>query len=205
MPRRSANPAPEFRWNEGAGRYTQNGRFVPQKTVRGALDTALDRSSENVRRITERLRAGEISVKDWQLQMVPEMRSAHLAAHALAKGGWAQMSPADFGRVGQRLRGEYRFLAGFADQVLDGRQRLDGTLARRAQMYIESARSGYHEQERREKQLRGATEERNLLAPSDHCPGCLDADAMGWVPIGTLPPVGSRDCRSRCRCRVAYR
>lgn len=205
--RRSSPLTPGIHWDENAARYTDavTGRFIARSAVRGELDQALDTSAANVQTLTERLRTGGLSVSQWQVAMAREVKSVHTASAALAKGGWAQMTPADWGRTGQKIKTQYTFLGKFAGEVSSGQQRLDGTLGRRAELYSQAGRNTYHAVEQREQARRGMTEERNLLAVSDHCPGCLDADAMGWVPIGELPEVGSRDCLSRCKCEIAYR
>lgn len=57
--------------------------------------------------------------------------------------------------------------------------------------------------------------ERNVLAPADHCHtktdpkgnitlGCVEVDAAGWQPIGTLPPPGTRTCTTHCKCHMIY-
>ena len=75
--------------------------------------------------------------------MMPEIKMSHLANAAAAKGGWDQMSQADYGRAGQAIRAQYDYLNKFAQQVADGTQKLDGTLTRRAQMYAEAGRDTY--------------------------------------------------------------
>jgi hypothetical protein len=48
-------------------------------------------------------------------------------------------------------------------------------------------------------------EERLVLGDAEHCQGCIDDNARGFVPIGTLAPIGSRECRQNCRCHFSYR
>jgi hypothetical protein len=195
-----------FRWNERAARYVApSGRYVSRAAVRDALDAALDHSAQTIRALTEGLRTSAVALPDWRLQMAREVKSVHLASAALAKGGWAQMAPADLGRVGQRLREQYAFLDRFAAEVESGAQRRDGTLVRRADLYIQAGRGTFHATEQREMGLRGMTEERSLRHAGDSCPGCVDEAARGWVALGDLVPVGARDCLGRCRCAVSYR
>jgi len=52
---------------------------------------------------------------------------------------------------------------------------------------------------------RGYVEERSVLGIADHCDGCLAEAGKGWRPIGTLLPIGGRDCKARCRCHFEYR
>jgi ferredoxin len=137
--------------------------------------------------------------------MAREIKSAHLASAALAKGGFAQMAPADYGRVGARLKEQYRFLNRFASQIESGQQGLNGQLPIRSEMYIQAARATYHATERREMEQRGVEEERSILGAADHCPDCLQEADKDWQLIGTLIPIGDRICLTRCACVFDYR
>jgi hypothetical protein len=203
--RRSAL-TPEIRYNPTAGRYVgPGGRFVPAVQVRAALDRTLDTAQANVAGLSQQLRAGAISLADWQVGMAAELKSVHLASAALARGGWAQMAPADNGRAGRFLRDQYAYLRNFAQEIAAGKQRLDGTLPVRAAMYVQAGRRTYHLTERADKGRRGLTEERNLLGVADHCSECVAETGRGWVSLGDLVPIGERICRTNCRCMVDYR
>jgi hypothetical protein len=43
------------------------------------------------------------------------------------------------------------------------------------------------------------------LGESEHCDQCLSDSAKGFVPIGSLGPIGSRLCLNNCHCRLVYR
>lgn len=204
--RRSAL-TPAYTWSEASQRYrhAQTGRWVARAEVRRALDTALDRSRTEVTRLSRQLVNGQMSLADWQVAIAKEVKGMHLTSAALAKGGWAQMTPADFGRVGRTLRDEYGYLASFAQQVKDGTQKLDGSLVSRANLYAQAPRGTYHATEGYSMQATGKTEYRNVLANAEHCAGCLAETAKGWVPIGTLKPIGQRLCLANDRCSLEYR
>jgi hypothetical protein len=198
-------PGP-YRYSDAAYAYVDaRGRFLSSREVREALDGALASVTARTRALAVDLRERRISLADWQLGMMREMKAAHLYGAAAARGGWQNMTPADYGRVGQQLRQQYEYLRAFGADILSGKQRMDGTLASRAELYGQSGRVTYHEVEKREMQVRGRTEERNVRHPSDHCEGCQRETARGWVPLGSLAPVGSRDCRTRDRCTIEYR
>lgn len=196
-----------YRFNERAYRYIDDrGRFVSGATVRAELDKTLAASQKSMRTMSGQLQTGKISLADWQTGMMREIKNTHLTSAALAKGGWAQMTPADYGRVGAEVGKQYAYLDNFAQQIASGDQRLDGVFMRRADMYFEAGRGTYHEVERSEQGLRGMTEERSILDPTArHCDGCLAEERRGWVPIGNLVRIGARDCLTRCRCRIEYR
>jgi hypothetical protein len=127
-------------------------------------------------------------------------------------GGLANMTPADYGRVGARLRFEYDRLARFAKQ-LKNREFTRKQLMSRVEMYCNAGHVS-HEAARFDAAIGADMEEEknNLGARENHCqtkpggrPGCLNMTAMGWVPIGTLTPVGQRQCLSSCGCYPSYR
>ena len=51
----------------------------------------------------------------------------------------------------------------------------------------------------------GMTEERRVTSDAENCDACLEAADRGWVPIGTLPPIGSLTCLANCLCHFEYR
>lgn len=66
---------------------------------------------------------------------------------------------------------------------------------------------GYAQEIARETIRREAVfdEEHLVLGDAEHCEQCLADNARGFVPIGTLGPIGSRECRTNCACRFVYR
>ena len=207
MPTRRSSLTPAYSWDTGSQRYRNvaTGRWVSRQQVRQALDIALDRSRNEVARLSRELVNGGMSLADWQKAVAQEVKSMHMASAALAKGGWAQMTPQDTGRAGRIIRDEYAYLANFAAQVKSGQQKLDGSLVTRANLYAQAPRGTYHANEERGMQAQGKTECRNVLGPADHCEGCLTETSKGWVSIGALVPIGSRLCLANCRCSISYR
>lgn len=197
------NPlTPEFLWNSRAAQYVnrKTGRFVSRQVIRDQLDKVIDASSQAMRALSQQLRDGDISLADWQTQMMQQVKTSHLAGATMQRGGWQQMTQADFGRVGRKIRAEYRLLAQFADQVASGRQKLDGTLLRRAAQYGQAGRITYYDFWDAEGERRGFDEERSILNPADHCDLCVSEAAKGWQPLGEMIPLGQRTCRANDRC-----
>lgn len=194
-----------YRWNEASGRYiTANGRFVPQASVRRALDGALQRAQTRFVGIANDLRESRISLTEWERRMREAVKDVHLYSAAAARGGWAQMSAADFGRVGRIVRDQYTFLNRFAADIASGAP-LDGRFLQRVELYAQSGRRTFHLTERFLARARGMTEERSVLHPAEHCAVCVAEAARGWVPIGQLIPIGERTCLSRDQCSLEFR
>jgi len=198
----------EFGWNEKAGRYVdlESGRFVKFLEVREALESVMEASRESIHALTEQLIEQGISLAEWQSGMMEQVKLAHVAAGAAANGGWAQMSPSDWGAVGQLVREQYDFLRNFASQIADGTQLLNGQALVRADMYGEAARGTFETMQTRYQLIyNGMEEEIRLLGEADHCDGCLDQAALGWQPIGTLDEIGEEECLTKCHCTKKYR
>lgn len=194
-----------FRYNELANRYTnRSGRFVPMSQVRQELDRALLDIGKEAKALAEQLRTRQITAEQWTLDMRHLVKEVHLWSAADAKGGWAQMAQADYGRVGQIIRGEYAFLQRFSAQINLGLA-LDGQFLQRAQQYTQAGRRTFHAVEIVEKEQRGMTEERSIRHVGDSCVGCIFEAVRGWIPIGTGVPIGMRDCLRKCRCTKLYR
>lgn len=194
-----------YTWDQASFSYRgARGRYVSAKDVRHALDDALDAAGKRMRAHGEALREGRISLAEWQTRMARDIKSVHLYSAAAAKGGWAQMTPADYGRAGQKIRAQYEFLRKRAAAVASGRTPL-GSVPWISALYAQPARGTYHAAEAREMGLRGFTEERNVRDARDSCPGCLAQTDRDWVPLGELVPVGQRDCKGSCRCLITYR
>lgn len=207
-----------FGWNETAGRYIDlsTGRFVPFPTVRDALEIEMDASGARMNSLTDQLIAEQISLPEWQISMMEEIKISHTAAAASARGGWAQMSQADWGNTGRLIRDQYDFLRNFANEIASGKQRLDGTARVRTDMYAQAARGTFEETRRRyERLMNGMEEEARILGEADHCSsdddpdgerdGCLELAALGFQPIGTLPKIGNSVCLTRCHCKFIFR
>src|SRR5690606_13988745 len=146
-----------------------------------------------------------ISVERWRLTMRQEIKNVHLYSAASARGGWAQLTQAELGRVGQIIGREYQYLDRFAATIRGRAYKRDGRMLARAQLYAQAGRRTYHGTDERGELENGMTEERRIAEGTGPCVDCLEQEAEGWVPIGTLVPVGARECLSNCRCTIQYR
>lgn len=201
---------PSYRWEPGTGatgryRDVATGRFVPPSVVRAELDAYLAASHEPVVALQDALRSGAINIADWQTAMRAEIKSVHLNAIAESVGGYQNMTAADYGRAGQIIREQYGYLRDFADEIISGKQRLDGTLDRRARAYINAGRESYYKSINAKVRDNGITHIASKLNPADHCQECIALDGR-WYEIGdpTYNPPGNRICQKNCKCGEVY-
>ena len=194
-----------YEWDDAAGRYRgAGGRFVPRAEVRREIERGIAATRTRATRLAAQLQSRAITLDAWVAGMRDVVRDTHWGNLAAAKGGWAQLTPADYGRAGRAIRDQFGYLEGFADQIERGLP-LDGRFLRRAAMYADAGRATYTRAERAEMTARGFDEERNIRYAGDSCDGCIAATARGWVPLGELPLIGTRDCLTGCRCELVYR
>lgn len=198
---------PEYTWDAKASRYRSEatGRFVARSEVVRQLDKVADASRGNMRDLTQRLIDKQIGVNEWRAAMAHEIKIVHTYSGAAARGGWAQMSPADWGRVGWNIRRQYEYLNNFAAEIASGKQALNGQALTRAQMYGRAGHATFEDMRQRDAELKGLTEERRVLHAQESCPDCISYAALGWQPIGSLPRIGQSQCRTNCRCEFEYR
>ena len=198
---------PDYRWNQAAGRYiSSNGQFVSGTVIRSELDKVLDKITENSLLLTDQYRQGLIDGRSWQIQIMQNIKQVHLISGAMEKGGWAQLSQSDFGRIGSLIKREYGWFNGLIKQLESGEQKLNGTLNNRIRLYMQAGRATFHVLEREDEFIKGKTEEKRILHARDHCPDCVQYAFMGWQPLGTLPVPGEKSvCRANCRCTMEFR
>jgi hypothetical protein len=189
-------------WSESAGRFVDaRGRFVDARPV---VNDIADGASARMAAASERMLAGDLSLAEWQAEMMRTVKLSQLAASTIAHGGTARMGFPEYGAAGREIRNQYDYLRTFAAQVASGEQPLNGGLLSRARQYGQAARVTFEREYSRDQRNRGYQMERNVLHPAEHCAVCVSESARGWVPIGSLIPIGSRTCRANDRCTVAY-
>jgi hypothetical protein len=202
----------QFTWSPTNLRYrrTATGEYVSERAVKLAVRRVIRQSQAEMRALTELMNRREITLANWQERMRQELKNLHVSGAMAGAGGMANMTAVDYGRVGQRLRFEYRRLAQFARDVKARKLTRDQVTAR-VEMYV-AGLNGTFEETRREKAIAaGFTLERNVLGKNEnHCRtgdriGCPELSAQGWGPIGNMPAPGRRQCLSRCFCRMTYR
>lgn len=197
-----------YRWEPTAGasgryRDTSSGRFVPGVQVRRELDRYLD-GDDPAKALAEALRGRSVSLADWELGMRRVVKSSHINAVALERGGYSNMTPSDFGRVGAIVREQYAYLKNFAKQIADGTQKLDGTLTRRAQLYSQAARTSWYKS--KQANLRGGvTHQRSIRTARDSCRSCVALNGKVFrIGDPSFPLPGRRECNANCHCYLEY-
>ena len=197
----------EYGWNETSKRYIDldTGQFVSFSSVRDALEETIDAAKSRMDSITQSLIDGNVTLEQWQRDMMSNIKVVNTASAASANGGWAQMTQSDWGFVGSQIKDQYKYLQNFANQIANGEQALDGRALVRAGMYGDAGRSTFEEMRRRSAIESGMDEGRRVLGSADHCDDCIEYASEGWMPAEDVPPIGDSQCKTNCHCTIEYR
>lgn len=187
------------KWN---GRYfVLDGKRVSITTIRKILRRIETVSARRLVRLTEKLYRNEIELADWKTEAMRTITSAHLLAGAVA-GGSLEEAERD-GYVSANTAKQHRYLAMFETDI----RRQKVSQARgvwRIGLYAMAVFMTYSAVERAKNIERGATMAKRLRRASESCAGCVEWSGF-WMPVSVLPPIGTLDCKSRCRCYVIYK
>jgi hypothetical protein len=201
------NQAHNFAWDVVTQRYrdARSGQFASQRTVTMLLNRQITVAQKETRSLGQQLLDKKIDVTQWRDATRVQLKVIHATQAAKAVGSFDQMTQVEWGRVGGKLKFQFDRLENLANEVATGKQSLDGRFTQRVNMYAEAGRGTFAATEAETKQDSGKTEYRNILHPAEHCQGCLDETAKGWVRIGGLVPIGQRQCRVNDKCSYEYR
>ena len=135
--------------------------------------------------------------------MRDEIRAAHRAAAMLANGG--KLTPQAAGRLGAALKKQYQFLDAFTRDIEQGKITLGPRTVARARLYAQAAMTTYQKAVLERERAAGVALYRLVLSPAEHCAECLADAARGFVPVGSLPEIGDRECLINCKCRWEFK
>lgn len=124
--------------------------------------------------LAEQLFTGKISIGTWQEMMKGLIRGIHTSVAAIGKGGWSEMTSADWGRLGTPLREQYAYLARFADHIAANRETISlSQIASRSKLYGKA---------------------------SGHSASLMQLPAATISQLPWIPKDGSTECLVGCKC-----
>lgn len=202
---------PGYAWDERLHNYVDlsSGRMVSRSAINDLLRTATDAAAETMGNLGRKVANGAITPREFYEALQTTVRQAYNANAALARGGWAQMTPADWGRNGHALRMEYERLRNFAQEIQEGRLSLtqrplsEAQIVARARLYADSAYGRYWQIKDERAREDGMREGRTRTAGDDRvCQICKGEERKGWQTIDNFrPPL----YHGGCRCEAEYR
>lgn len=181
-------------------------------------------AAADLRQLGSDVASGKTPIDQWQSDVADLAKRTAVTQGALAAGGFDKLTD----EVRRIITGEpgkapglafsMDRLRGFADDI-DQYHPSAAAIMDRASLYS-SAANGTHEAVKRESHREAKNPngqllylyEKNILSPGveDHCmdkgdlDGCWNITQQGWVPIGSLPLIGQRQCGPNCQCSLAF-
>jgi len=183
----------------------QSGTVFSQTQIRGMVAQSTQFSQSYTGNLSTRLADGNISRAQFISGMREELKGEYIRQYMLGRGGYEQMTYRDWGSVGGSLADQYRYLEGFADDIVAGNM-TEGQIRNRAGMYSNSAREAYSRGIDRMVRAWGADRETWVVSAGDNCPDCIDNQDEGKQEIGyfSMPGDGSTVCLTNCHCHKEY-
>ena len=192
-----------WEWNDDQGAYVDDDdEVVPLSEILELTYEELERIQGEISTAVEQLEDDE-DVTTWE-QTLAELTAATVALFfLLGIGARGNVSDNHAEHVSDRLTTQFEYLRQFSNSILDGELTIDGIRAR-ANLYPQDAQLHYSEAQ----EFIHSTEEwpyvRNQLGGCQHCQGCLDEAAKGWVEQDQMSMPGTRICRWNCCCLLEY-
>jgi hypothetical protein len=196
-----------YKWDQAKREYIKpNGKPVTAKEQRAAGQRVVDKASKAMEKLTQRLVDGKITHPEWAANMRDAVKATHSSMAQFAHGGKKMMGAKERGLLGADLRQQYAHLNSFVLDVESGKVPLGDGMIARAGMYGDSGWTTYSSAVAQREKQAGMREERSILeSGANHCIDCPLEAAKGWEPIGTLIPIGERQCLGMCKCEFDYR
>lgn len=182
-------------WKRYAGRQTE--------PIEGSYIRVLNGIKAEMREQTGLMATGKISLPEWQSRMRQYVDAIYLISVAIAEGEWDITAEQVEANKEERKK-QLAFLLLFASDIATGKQKPNNSMIARIGLY---AAAGWAVlQGIKAAVAKGKyTEERRVLSPAHHCEDCPPLAALGWQPIGTLPPIGDSECGANCKCFMEWR
>ena len=176
---------------------------IAKKTDLGsriAVDRMIDGQAELIKAFTEEMMKEDISLKEWQNQLLAATKEAFARAGAMAGDLLNYTSQYELA-----ISRQMEFIGRFGVQVQHRIIELNGAVPVRASMYAHAAR-GFHENIRRqEAKLSGSLMEKRVRPKKDDNSFCKSQEDIGWQPIGQLADVGEGPASMFCRCTFQFK
>lgn len=192
-------------WSKQKRVYYRNNRPVTAPQMAKLVDSIAQQAGAEVDALARKLIAGTINEAEFAIGMAEQIKRGHRAMAILSYGGAENMTPKEWGRVGQLVKAQNGFLANFVNQIENGEVALGDALAARARLYMEALYGSYQNLSLDREKKAGVMMAKRLLSAAQHCPQCPGYQRTEWTPIDEITPIGVNcDCKVNCRCTIVY-
>jgi hypothetical protein len=184
------------------------GNAVPRGVVRDEIRKLTSHVSKEGAKISKAFQAGDIALPEFQNKMAELLKAGHIAAAAVGRGGIDRMSKADWGKVGNKIAWQNKYLERFANKINAGAVSPAMTKYR-AGLYSSALWTTYNQtmtETMKEESSLGKNPEQCMLVTNsaEGCDECAADEAIGWMSVDDMGEIGSRLCGDFCRCEIIF-
>jgi hypothetical protein len=194
-----------------------HGRAIaPDMLKRIALAFAFS-AQQDMEHEASRVAVGEVPVDAWKRNQADDVQDLFIVMAAMGAGGFDALTKDDLdliigsadapGGLAFSLSRLYEFAKGIADGTMTGEDAIinrAGLYAAAGNTVFETVSRASHMEATDEQGRPKFLLERNVLSPADHCGECPSLTEAGWLPIGSMPVPGLRECGPNCKCFMEY-
>lgn len=168
------------------------GNPVDTSGVRSIISEIRSGAANRMAALAEGVVDGSITnLAQFAIDFKKEIKTLYLSTHTLARGGVANMTQSDWGKLGAAVREQFRYADKFVRDIENERTKM--AIQQRIGLYTDSAwgARGEFENVVRDRELKLGSLERRVLGEADHCDECFIAGTQiltdkGWFPIETI-------------------
>lgn len=190
------------------GFFGEPAQHLEDYDAQEAMEALDERARGQLQQQIDALQAGKVDHGSFYENTTRILRRLYMGAAIVGAGGLANTTQSVIDRIQDFTSKSFDLLFNFTDQMVE-KQSVEQSDMNRLQSYVDSS---YAAAESARRNVVAAsqtptqiTEERRILTPGDSCATCIEEAGKGWVPVGTLKPIGQSECGRRCRCNFEYR
>jgi len=181
---------------------------VSRLAVRGEINKLSDHVAEEAARLAKSYKNGSLTLLEFETEMRSLLKSAHIIAASVGKGGRDRMLQSDWGRVGAKIKWQNGYLSKFARKIERGTVSDIATVSRArsyaSSIYISFANTFQESQTEFVAEGKNPAMVRLITNSAEGCQECADDEAEGWMSVDDMKELGSRLCGDFCKCDLEF-
>ncbi len=196
-------------WDSNKRQYRSPNGYISRREVKAAIDRLSKHVTKESARIAKLYEEGGTAA-EFQSAMRELLKSGHIVASSVGRGGRQQMTPADWARVGRKINWQYKYLDRFSRQLERGKF----NTANRARQYVNAIYISYSDSlmtaQKEFIESGGDTNPKGEMLcyleqnSEEGCSECEADAAAGPMPVSEMGEIGSRICGDFCKCLIIF-
>jgi len=183
-------------------------RRITRREVRAEIDKLLQEVEKTAARYGKSLQSSDVSLAEFESSMRELLRSAHIVAASVGRGGRDLMTLSDWGKVGAKIAWQNRYLEKFARKIERGTLS-EASIANRAKSYSSAIFVSFSDTYQKAQTEFVEDGKNPILArlvqnSKEGCDECTADAAEGWMSVDDMKEIGTRICGDFCLCDIEF-